>query len=312
MTAYAADLPDFTDLIRATASALGIPAPIIEKDYYLTRALFFLSRDHAGRFLLKGGTSLTKGWDLLDRFSEDLDLLLRVESEGRQISKGERERRLKAMCATISGAPGFSAVLGRFPVETGVHRTAEFNYPGSVEDLAGLSKAIRLEMGTRGGANPSARRTVLSLVAKHAASHSLSHLAEDLREFEVEMLDVKRTFVEKLFTIHSAYEQDHAANKTRHYYDLSRLCGLPEIREFVGTDEYREIVKSVRQYSQENFPDARTPKEDSFSNSPALSPDPEGQATLKRNYEREKHLFFAKPPTIDEILGAIHFLLPKL
>src|SRR5208337_167599 len=136
MTAYASDLPDFTDLIRATASALGIPAPIIEKDYYLTRALFFLSRDHAGRFLLKGGTSLTKGWDLLDRFSEDLDLLLKVESEGRPLSKGERERRLKSMCATISGAPGFSTAQGRFPVETGVHRTAEFIYPGSVEDLA--------------------------------------------------------------------------------------------------------------------------------------------------------------------------------
>jgi hypothetical protein len=312
MTAYAADLPDFTDLIRATASALGIPAPIIEKDYYLSRALFFLSRDHAGRFLLKGGTSLTKGWDLLDRFSEDLDLLLIVEFEGRQISKGERERRLKAMCATISGAPGFSAVQDRFPVETGVHRTAEFNYPASVEDLAGLSKAIRLEMGTRGGANPSARRTVLSLVAKHAASHSFSHLAEDLRAFEVEMLDVKRTFVEKLFTIYSAYEQDRAANKTRHYYDLSRLCGLPEIREFAGTDEYRELFKSVREYSQENFPDARTPEEDSFSHSPALSPDPKGLATIKRNYEREKHLFFAQPPTMDEILGAIQVLLLKL
>ena len=174
MTAYATDLPDFTDLIRATASALAIPAPIIERGYYLTRALFFLSRDHAGRFLLKGGTSLTKGWDLLDRFSEDLDLLLKVESEGRPLSKGERERRLKAMCATISGAPGFSAVRGRFPVETGVHRIAEFIYPGSVEDLAGLSKAIRLEIGTRGGAHPSVKRTVLSMVAKHAASPSLS------------------------------------------------------------------------------------------------------------------------------------------
>jgi hypothetical protein len=113
-------------------------------------------------------------------------------------------------------------------------------------------------------------------------------------------------------SIHSAYEQDHAANKTRHYYDISRLCGLPEIREFVGTGEYREIVRSVRQYSQENFPDARTPEEDSFSNSPALSPDPEGQATLKRNYEREKHLFFAKPPTMDEVLAVSRLLLPKL
>lgn len=312
MTAYASDLADFTDLIRATASARGIPAPIVEKDYYLTRALLFLSRDHAGRFVLKGGTSLTKGWNLLERFSEDLDLLLKVEFEGREISKGERERRLTAMASTIEAAPGFAAVQCRYPVETGVHRTAEFSYPGAVEDLAGLSKTIRLEMGTRGGPNPLARRTVHSMVSQYAARHGLTHLAEDLQAFEVEMLDVKRTFVEKLFTVHAAYEQDRAANKTRHYYDLFRLCGLPEIREFPSSEEYREIFKSVRQYSQENFPDARTPANDSLSNSPALSPDPEGLSQLKRNYEREKHLFFTQPPTMEEILAAIHPLLPRL
>ena len=150
------------------------------------------------------------------------------------------------------------------------------------------------------------------MVAKHAASHSLGHLAEDLQAFEVEMLDAKRTFVEKLFTVHSAYELDRATNKTRHYYDLSRLCGLPEIRAFAGSDEYCEIFRSVRQYSQENFPTERMPKEDSFSNSQALNPGPEGLTALKRNYEREKHLFFARPPTMDEIMGVIHPLLPKL
>lgn len=126
MTAYASDLPDFTDLIRATASARGIPAPIIEKDYYLTRALFFLSRDHAGRFLLKGGTSLTKGWDLLDRFSEDLDLLLKVEFEGREISKGERERRFKShvrdylRCARVFRCTGSVSRGNRSPQNCGI------------------------------------------------------------------------------------------------------------------------------------------------------------------------------------------------
>ena len=312
MTAYASDLPDFTDLIRATASALGLPPPIVEKDYYLTRALSLLSRGHARQFVLKGGTSLTKGWDLLERFSEDLDILLKVKSDGGEISKGERERRMKAMCTTIAGAPGFAAVEGRYPVETGVHRTAEFSYPGSVEDLAGLSKAIRLEMGTRGGVHPSSTRPALSMVAKYAASHSWSHLAEDLRGFYVEMLDVRRTFVEKLFTIHSAFQQDRAANKTRHYYDLSRLCGLPEIREFAGTEEYREILQSVRQYSKENFPNTPVPEKDSFADSQALTPGPEDLSALKRNYEREKHLCFVPPPTMDDILAAVHPLLPKL
>ena len=62
------------------------------------------------------------------------------------------------------------------------------------------------------------KRTVLAMVAKHAASHRLRHLAEDLQAFEVAMLDVKRTFVEKRFTLHSAYEQDRVCAK-----DLGRV-----------------------------------------------------------------------------------------
>jgi len=90
--------------------------------------------------------------------------------------------------------------------------------------------------------------------SRRAGLKSLPSPPEFAFPIEVEMLDVKRTLVEKLFTVHAAYAQDRAANKTRHYYDLFRLCSLPEIRDFAGTDEYREIFRSVRQYSQENFP----------------------------------------------------------
>jgi predicted nucleotidyltransferase component of viral defense system len=55
-------------------------AAIVEKDYYLCRALRALSAGHAGEFILRGGTSLSKGWNLLDRFSEDLDILVRSEA----------------------------------------------------------------------------------------------------------------------------------------------------------------------------------------------------------------------------------------
>jgi len=67
--------------------ALGVPPPIVQKDYYLTRALSLLSRGHARQFVLKGGTSLTKGWNLLERFSEDLDILLKVKSDGEKSAK---------------------------------------------------------------------------------------------------------------------------------------------------------------------------------------------------------------------------------
>jgi predicted nucleotidyltransferase component of viral defense system len=80
VTKYASDLPYFADLVRTAADCKNQRAAIVEKDYYLARALHALCSQHAGEFVLKGGTSLTKGWNLLDRFSEDLDILVRAEA----------------------------------------------------------------------------------------------------------------------------------------------------------------------------------------------------------------------------------------
>jgi hypothetical protein len=71
--------PDFRDaLIAAGAhfSARGISAHLIEKDYYVTEALRLISAGRNHQVIFKGGTSLSKGWQLIDRFSEDIDLFL--------------------------------------------------------------------------------------------------------------------------------------------------------------------------------------------------------------------------------------------
>jgi hypothetical protein len=312
MNQFANELPDFSDLLRAVAAWKGIPAAIVEKDYYLTRALHTIQRAHPGYFVLKGGTSLTKGWGLLERFSEDIDLLLRVKIHGREISKGERERRLKGARDSVSKTPGLSLEGGQSPAETGVHRTAEFKYKSSVEDFSGLSKTVKLEMGTRGGTCPSVFRPTQSIVAEYARDQQLSGLAEDLASHPVEMLDIRRTFVEKLFTIHAAFMANYAENKTRHYYDLYRLCGLEEILNFAGSEEYRAIFKEEKAHSREFFPRAEVPEGDSFCESPALKLTPEDLEKLQRNYRRERQLLFAEPPTLRDIIGRMEQVLPKL
>jgi len=215
------------------------------------------------------------------------------------------------MRATIAKAPGFSIVAGKYNAETGVHRSAEFSYTGVVEDFAGLSKTILLEMGTRGGVNPFTVRRTRSMIGEYTAQNGLKDLASDLAAFDVEMLDARRTFVEKLFTIHAAFLDNHAANKTRHYYDVYRLCALEEIQQFPGTEEYRQILLSVKMYSKAHFPKMPLPDRDSLSDSPALCPKGEDLEKLRRNYVRERHLFFREPPTMDTILDAILPLLSK-
>ena len=313
MTKLASQLDDFPDLLRAAADSKNIRPAIVEKDYYLVRALQALQIELGDHFILKGGTSLSKGWDLLDRFSEDIDLLLRIDHEGKEISKGERERRLKKPVSVISNTEGFTEVKKlESTAEKGVHRTAEFKYSSDVDLIEGLSSTITLEMGVRGGTTPVEKREIQSIVGKFAAAQNQTDLAEDLSSFTFEILGLQRTFVEKLFAIHAVYLENHAQNKTRHYYDIYKLCEVDEVLNFVGSAEYRDMVSDVKAHSEQHFPDTPLPENDSFAKSPAFAPTGKDRQALESNYKRERHLFFKEPPSLEVVLNVIGELLPSL
>lgn len=309
MTKYASDLPDFADLLRAAADWKKQRAAIVEKDYYLTRALHTLSQTHRGKFILKGGTSLSKGWQLLQRFSEDIDLLVKTEPGW---GKGRRDKRLKELQQTIAETKGFTLAEPVREASTGVHRTAIFSYHSVANDLAGLSKTIKLEMGYRCDAAAAVKCQASSMLAEYAVLKGLTKLADDLDSFEMDVQSVRRTFVEKLFAVHAVYTANRAIGKTRHYYDLFEMCKLTEIRVFVGTADYRSSVAQVRAFSQEMFAGQVLPETDSFSTSEAFQPDADSLKELERNYRLEADLFFEGQPTLAEVLQAIAELLPKL
>jgi len=71
--------PDFEQAILRTAKHFGergLRAAVIEKDYYVTEALRIISVTAGDKVIFKGGTSLSKGWNLIQRFSEDIDIFL--------------------------------------------------------------------------------------------------------------------------------------------------------------------------------------------------------------------------------------------
>lgn len=311
MMKYASDLPDFADLLRATADWKKQRMAIVEKDYYLTRALHALSTNHFGEFILKGGTSLSKGWNLLDRFSEDMDILVRT---GASWGAAKRDTRLKMLRDTIANTPGLTldSKDKRTRAETGVSRTAVYGYQSVATDVPGLGRNILFESGYRGSANAAVKKPIQSIVAEYAAEKGLSTLAEDLGSFEIELQDVRRTFVEKGFAIHAAYSKDFCRNRMRHYYDLSRLCSLEEIKSYVGTEAYRACALDVERVCLESFPDQAMPDGNSFSKSPAFVVTEETFAILVGNYKQEAEIFFSEPPSLKSIFEDIERLLPKL
>jgi predicted P-loop ATPase/GTPase len=120
------------------------------------------------------------------------------------------------------------------------------------------------------------------------------------------------SFVEKAFAIHAAYSKDLCNNRMRHYYDLSRLCSLEEVRSYVGTDAYRQCVIDVKRICLESFPDQAVPDENSLSNSPAFAVAQETFSLLEGQYKREAEIFFSEPPSLKSIFDDIDKLLPKL
>ena len=154
---YASDLSDFAELLRAAADWKKQRTAIVEKDYYLTRALHSLCLSHAGEFILKGGTSLTKGWNLLDRFSEDLDILVRTETGW---GGARRDTRLKALRDAIANTKGLTldSKDKRTRSETGVSRTAVYSYESVTNDVPGLGRNILFEAGYRGSADETVKK----------------------------------------------------------------------------------------------------------------------------------------------------------
>lgn len=73
---------DFVDLLVTVGEATGAGAAIVEKDYWVTEALRLIAASFGAGVVFKGGTSLSKAWDLIQRFSEDIDLLVRSEGDG--------------------------------------------------------------------------------------------------------------------------------------------------------------------------------------------------------------------------------------
>src|SRR5258708_17664628 len=105
--------PDFEQAIIRAAEhfrARGLREAIIEKDYYVTEALRIIERDAGGKVIFKGGTSLSKGWGLIERFSEDVDIFLDPSAFEPPLGKKAIDRELKKLRDAIGAHPALAFV----------------------------------------------------------------------------------------------------------------------------------------------------------------------------------------------------------
>jgi hypothetical protein len=296
---------DFADLLAVAGGRLEANPALVEKDYWVTEALRVVASGFFDGAVFKGGTSLSKAWKLIKRFSEDVDLLVRSDANGLD-TRGGRDRFMRAIRDRVGEIDGLDFTSTGSRSEQGISRTAVYVYEAAAPVLAGLEAEIILEMGMRGGAHPTEVKEIRSILAE-----VLGDELDDpsLEPFELQVLDPRRTFVEKLFAINSAcvlFEEGRVTalgRRTRHLSDLYYLVDVDNVSAFLGSTEYHEIVSEVDEFGHRFYPrDHRPPEGGTFSGSPFLDPRGELLNALDEEYERARYLYYGERPTLREIL----------
>jgi hypothetical protein len=149
------DPTEFEDAIDAAARALGLAPLFVEKDYWVTQVLRALNTRHSGWFVFKGGTSLSKGYGLIERFSEDVDILV---SPAKDDSARTREELLLAMTESVGAELALEWQQGRAPGRGRMaHRADVLVYPRTVRGSTVVpmeDRGVLLETGFAGGCWP--------------------------------------------------------------------------------------------------------------------------------------------------------------
>lgn len=304
--------PDAVAALSVTISdRTGVPADHIEKDFWVTevlRGVVTAAADLGVEVVFKGGTSLSKAFSLIERFSEDVDVLVVLSP---QDSTGARDRTLKALVAGAADATTLEPVGVPGATSKGAKRGVRFHYrPDATASIGGLSAGVFLELGSRGGALPATPLPVSSLLAVHAGDQIAG--TPEAEPVLVRVLAPWRTLVEKLVLLHTAHtapDPDAAIRGARHYYDVHQLLTRPEILAGIHEHGIAILARDVCTYSR----DADMPAIDrpgaGFAVSPAFNHGPHVAAARVEYEERVVPVLLwpeANAPTFDECIAAVH------
>ena len=265
---------------------------IIEKDYYVTEALRIIAA--AGdNVILKGGASLAKGWNLIQRFSEDIDIFLDPAAFQPALGKRGIDRELKRLRDAVGAHPALALLQNEGQTIGGFGRSDRFSYPQRFGGPGDVANRVLVEAGAASGRGPAITVELRSYLGQFLQDRGLSLGAEDQGSFPMRLLHFRRTFVEKMFAIHGKVEllkRDGQALGTyaRHYYDLFQLAAQAEVTVMLQSSEYAAIKADYDRISRTHFPRSYFyPEGMRFSRSDALFPPPDLAAVIGAEYETQ-------------------------
>ena len=255
-------------ILANVAQHKGIVDNAVEKDYWVSvvlRTIFSLS--YASAFVFKGGTSLSKGWALIDRFSEDIDLAIdpqflgftNIETKSQRTKLRKKSKKfidcvLAADIAEKFNEYGMSEYCSIVVPETSVSDldpvTLFVEYESVLQNkLQYIPERVKLEVSCRSLMEPSERVNIRSMIEEAYPEEEFSW-----PEFEVPTVIPGRTFLEKVFLLHEEFNRPngctHVERITRHMYDIVMMMDKPFAAEAMNnTTLYEDIVRHRRKFT---------------------------------------------------------------
>lgn len=225
---------EFKDLITIVANYKHLPESAIERDYYIVMLLKNLAdSEYADQCVFKGGTSLSKCYPgSIERFSEDIDLTFL----GMDLSDKACDKSIKKIEKVMT----IDAETEKIGSERSNRSKSMYVWFGD------KSNRVKLEIGSSVRPDPYSKKTVKSYIQEFLEEHNG---VDDIAKYELEtitlnVLNIERTFVDKLMSVKRHAICGNIESKVRHIYDVTRLFMLPEIKAFLSNKE--ELKRLIR------------------------------------------------------------------
>lgn len=300
------ELPEAKDLFQVVSDEMSINPAIIEKDYWVMHALWGLQQQ-GYVFELKGGTSLSKGYGLIHRFSEDIDILVHPDPAlklkiGKNNNKPSHRNARKDFFDSISETLNIKGITfyRDYEFDDTKMRSAGIRggYNSNFQSIASLKDGILFELGFD-KTSPNEEKIISSWAYDKAVSSNVN--ITDNRALKVKCYKPEYTLVEKLQTISTKYRVNKnnniksPINFIRHYYDLYMLLSDEKVQSFIDTTDYKEF--KLNKFG--NFDELN------IQLNPAFNLSQDELEIFGNMYQAKSDIYFDTPPTFKEIIKKI-------
>ena len=294
---------------------------IVEKDFWVCLTLDYLFHHckFKDKFTFKGGTSLSKAWNVIERFSEDIDRILdwqklgysknepledRTKTQQEKFNENANQRAENfigtELLETLKN--DFKSILNTEPVfkiDENDKQIILFYYPRQFSS-DGIVPAIRLEIGPLAAWTPSEKVKITSYAAE--AYPKVFKQPKTL----VRTVTAARTFWEKATILHQLANMPKGkpfkSRYSRHYYDILRLANSPYKEKAFAS---KELLEKVANFKQKFYPCSYAQYDKARIGSLKLAPPPHLIEALKKDYENMEEMIYGEKPDFSTLLEGI-------